>query len=437
MRAIIPSRTPRQDKVVHVLALTMLALMMFVSPMMLAMIGWNYDAVGGSAPMRFHPATYVTFILYLIIALRDGNPLASILAAFNSDYRFWLFLGAWVLLLYHAVANQSLPAASLVDTFLLPLLVLQIALRLTDETKASLVRLAHIGFALNALLGIVEFGSGWRLTPYVAGGILITDDWRSTAFFGHPLGNALMTGCYMLILLLGGGSLRGWHRPAMIGLQLAGMVAFGGRASLVLLVLALAVVMTKNALRFFAGATLQLRHVALLAFLLPALVGIAGVMFELGVFDKLVLRFIEDKGSANARIVMFELFRGFTIPELLFGPQQQNLAHYVHIYRLEFGIESLWVAFILFYGVLPSLLFFTGLLFYLFALTARCQARAWVVIGYFFIVNTTFLGIAGKTISFAMMCLFLLLLLPRRAPRPSTIPVAPTGARLVQGGARC
>jgi len=215
------------------------------------------------------------------------------------------------------------------------------------------------------------------------------------------------------------------------------MVAFGGRASLVLLVLALAVVMTKNALRFFAGATLQLRHVALLAFLLPALVGIAGVMFELGVFDKLVLRFIEDKGSANARIVMFELFRGFTIPELLFGPQQQNLAHYVHIYRLEFGIESLWVAFILFYGVLPSLLFFTGLLFYLFALTARCQARAWVVIGYFFIVNTTFLGIAGKTISFAMMCLFLLLLLPRRAPRPSTIPVAPTGARLVQGGVRC
>ena len=52
MRAIIPSRTPRQDKVVHVLALTMLALMMFVSPMMLAMIGWNYDAVGGSATDR-------------------------------------------------------------------------------------------------------------------------------------------------------------------------------------------------------------------------------------------------------------------------------------------------------------------------------------------------------------------------------------------------
>lgn len=437
MRAIALSRTPGQDKIVHALALTAVALMMFISPMLLMMIGWNYDAPGGSGPMRFHPATYVVFLLYIVVALRDGNPLASLLGAFNSDYRLWLFLGAWVVLLYHAVANQSLPVASLVDTFLLPLLVLQIVARLTPETRASMVRLIHIGFALNALLGIAEFGSGWRLTPYVAGGILITDDWRSTAFIGHPLGNALMTGCYTMILLLGGGLLKGWHRPAMIGLQLVGMVAFGGRASLVLLMLAVMAVLAKSGLRFLAGAKLRLRHVALLACLLPVLVGIAGALFELGFFDKFILRFTEDKGSANARIVMFELFRGFTIPELLFGPQQENLAHYVHIHRLEFGIESLWVAFILFYGALPSLLFFTGLLFYLFALTARCRKRAWVVIAYFFIVNSTFLGIAGKTIGFAMMCLFLLLLLPLQA-RAAVTPAIPLGrARLASGTAPC
>ncbi len=433
----MPSRTPRQDKVVHVLALTALALMMFISPMFLMMIGWNYDAPGGSGPMRFHPATYTLLLLYIVVALRDGNPLGSILSAFNRDYRLWLFLGGWVLLLYHAVANQSLPAASLVDTFLLPLLVLQIVIRLAPETRASMVRLVHIGFALNALLGIAEFGSGLRLTPYVAGGILITDDWRSTAFIGHPLGNALMTGCYTMILLLGGGFLKGWHRPAMIGLQLVGMVAFGGRASLVLLMLMVLAVLAKSVLRFMAGAKLKLRHAAFLACLLPVLVAIAGTLFDLGFFDRFILRFTEDKGSANARIVMFELFRGFTVPELLFGPQQENLAHYVHIHRLEFGIESLWVAFILFYGVLPSLLFFTGLLFYLFALTALCQGRAWVVIAYFFIVNSTFLGIAGKTIGFAMMCLFLLLLLPLQA-RAAVAPAIPAGrARLAPGTAPC
>lgn len=437
MRTIPPPRTPRQDKVIHALALTALALMLFVSPMMLMMIGWNYDAPGGSGPMRFHPATYTVFLLYIAIALRDGNPLASLLGAFNDDYRLWLFLAAWTVLLYHGVANQSLPAASLVDTFLLPLLVLQIVVRLSPETRASMVRLVHVGFALNALLGITEFGSGWRLTPYVAGGILITDDWRSTAFIGHPLGNALMTGCYTLILLLGGGALKGWHRPAMIGLQLVGMVAFGGRASLVLLMLAVMVALARGALHFLAGSKLQLRHVTLLAFLLPVLVGIAGTLFELGFFDKFILRFTEDKGSANARIVMFELFRGFTIPELLLGPQQENLAHYVHIHRLEFGIESLWVAFILFYGVLPSLLFFTGLLFYLFALTARCQTRAWVVIAYFFIVNSTFLGIAGKTIGFAMMCLFLLLLLPQKTPAAYAPPLSNSRARFASGTAPC
>lgn len=417
MRGDATSRTPRQDRVIHTLALIALALMMFISPMMLTMIGWNYDAPGGAGLTRFHPATYAVLVLYLAIALRDGNPLTSVLDAFNADYRLWLFFGVWMLLFYHGIVNQSLPAAGLIDTFLLPLLVLQILVRLSPATRGAMVGLLHVGFALNALLGIVEFLSGWRLTPYVAGGVHITDDWRSTAFIGHPLGNALMTGCYTLILLLGGGFLKGWHRHAMIGLQLVGMMVFGGRASLVLLILATMIALMKAVLRFLAGEKLPLRHVALLAFLVPALIGVAGALFEFGFFDKLILRFIEDKGSANARIVMFELFRGFTVPELLFGPHQLNLAHYVHIYRLEFGIESLWVAFVLFYGLLPSVLFFIGLLFFLFAVTARCQGRSWVVIGYFFLINSTFLGIAGKTIGFAMMCLFLVLLLPYRKPQ--------------------
>lgn len=437
MRANACSRTPRQDRVIHILSLVTLALMIFISPMMLTMIGWNYDAPGGAGLTRFHPATYIVLILYFAIALRDGNPLASILSAFNADYRLWLYFGAWVLVFYHGIVNQSLPAAGLIDTFLLPLLLLQIMVRLSPATRTSLINLLHIGFALNALLGIVEFASGWRLTPYVAGGVHITDDWRSTAFIGHPLGNALMTGCYTLILLLGGGFLKGWHRQAMIGLQLVGMIVFGGRASLVLLVLAAGVALANNIFRFLAGAKLQLRHVALLAFLLPALIAVAGALFEFGFFDKLILRFIEDKGSANARIVMFELFRGFTVPELLFGPQQQNLAHYVHIHRLEFGIESLWVAFVLFYGILPSVLFFTGLLFFLFAVTARCQSRAWVVIGYFFVINSTFLGIAGKTIGFAMMCLFLLLLLPYRMTAQPASPVMRGQGRPATGALPC
>ena len=290
--------------------------------------------------------------------------------------------------------------------------------QLNDGMRHRMEGALHIIFVLNALLGLAEFLTGLRLTPYVAGGVHITDDWRSTAFLGHPLTNALMTGCYTLMLLLGGGPrLTGGLRYGMIGLQFAGMVAFGGRASLVLLVLAGLVALTRGFLKFLAGSRLPLRYLTLVGVLVPLLVAALGVLAVLGFFDKLLLRFVEDNGSANARIVMFELFNGFTWPELLFGPPQVNLTYFVHVYKLEFGIESLWVAFLLFYGVVPAIMFLSGFIFFLFGLMARCQARGWVVLGYYFLVNSTFLGIAGKSTSVTTLSLMLLLMLPRHLPQ--------------------
>ncbi|MGL5447209.1 MAG: VpsF family polysaccharide biosynthesis protein [Rhabdaerophilum sp.] len=414
------SSTPVMDSLIAGLALLILGLLLTVSPMALNALGWNYDGVGGAGPTRFHPSTYLAILLFLLIALRDGNPVASILAAFGRDLRLALFAMVWAVVFAHGVVNQDLPAAALIDTFLMPLVMLLSFQRLSENTKRRMEILMHLALAANALLGLGEFISGLRLTPYIAGGVLITDDWRSTALLGHPLGNALLTGCYIMMLLMGGGKwLEGRWRYAMLVLQFGAMVAFGGRASLVLLILFAAIVLALGVFRFLAGGRMQLKHVATIGLLFPLLFGGLGALYELGFFDKFILRFVEDKGSAEARIVMFELFRGFTWTELLLGPQQVNLNYYVHVHKLEFGIESVWIAFSLYYGILPAILFFTGLLFYLFGLLAHCQKRGWFVIGYFFLINSTFLGIAGKTINFTTLSLMLLLMLPAISPRVS------------------
>jgi hypothetical protein len=409
------SRTPAFDGLIHVVTLATLVVMMSVSPMALTMIGWNYEGLGGSGPTRFHPGTYLAVILYIAIALRDGNPLTSVIGAFTRDPRLALFLAAWAMLLYHAAANQKLPAAALVDTFLLPLLLLQIYLRLEARTRAGLVSVIHAMFVINALLGLGEFLSGLRLTPFVAAGVAITDEWRSTALLGHPLGNALMTSCYALILLIGGGGLSPSKRRAILALQFAAMIAFGGRTSLVLLYGFGGIALLRMVYLFAAGGRIRLAHLTALALALPIVALALGALYEIGVFDKLILRFIEDKGSTEARIVMFELFNGFTLREILLGPPQETLSYLVHVNRLEFGIESLWVAFVLYYGAIPSLIFFTGLVFFLAALVSHCQTRAWAVLAYYFFVNSTFLGLAGKTINFGMLCLLLLALLPIQA----------------------
>ncbi|MFN3483539.1 VpsF family polysaccharide biosynthesis protein [Rhabdaerophilum calidifontis] len=408
-----PAATPRLDAAIHALTLTMALAMLTISPMALGALGWNYDAPGGSGPTRFHPATYLAATILLLGALRDGNPLTSLGAAFFGDARLALFLLAWALLLLHGTMNQGLPAAAPIDTFLLPLIILVIHGRAAPATRHRLAWLIHGGLALNALVGLGEFATGLRLTPYVAGGVAITGDWRSTALLGHPLGNALITGCYTATLLVGGGrELAGPARGAAIALQTAAMIAFGGRASLVLLVLFLLAALGRQMFRALAGARTRLSTLTVLAFVVPAGLGLVGLLAEAGFFEKFLLRFTEDKGSANARVLMFELFDGFTWPELLFGPPQAHLGYLVNLYRLEYGIESFWVAFSLYYGLLPALVFFAGLLFFLAALAARCRPAALVILGYFFVVNSSFLGIAGKTIGFATLILMLLTLLP-------------------------
>lgn len=407
---------PRIDRLIRVLPVVITFLLLSLSPMALNGIGWNYDGLGGAGPTRFHPGMYLAVLTFLLISLRDGNPLLSVLRAFGRDAFLTLYLMIWVIVFVHGVVNQGLPAAGLIDTYLLPLLLLLIFRRTDQATRARMAMVMHGIFALNAVIGIGEFGTGLRLTPYNAGGILITDDWRSTALLGHPLGNALMTGCYIMLLMMGGGSdLPPKWKQATLGLQFAGMVAFGGRASLVLLLLFVAAAIGIRIVRFLAGARIDLRLLTLIAVMVPVGIALLGLLFELGVFDKFIMRFVDDNESAHARVKMFELFNGFTTEELLFGPQQDHLAYLVRVYRLEFGIESVWIAFSLYYGIIPMFLFFTGVFLYLLSVMTHCQKRAWIVMGYFFLVNTTFLGIAGKSISFANLCMMCMLLTPAGA----------------------
>jgi hypothetical protein len=425
----------RFDGFIGAIAVLSVILLLTLSPMALGAIGWNYDAPGGAGPTRFHPSSYLALLMFLMVAIRDGNPLTSLLLVFGRDPRLLLFMACWSMLFIHAVRNQELPAAAPIDTFLVPFLMLVVLRRLGERTHRRLEIILHCGMAANALLGLGEFLTGLRLTPYIAGGVAITDDWRSTALLGHPLGNALMTGAYIMALMLGGGArLTGFWRIAMIGLQFAGMVAFGGRASLVLLLAFCGVMAAREGLAFLAGKRIPLIQLAMIGLAVPLLVGVLGGLFSLGFFDKFLLRFVEDKGSAEARVVMFELFNGFTWTELLLGPSQTQLGYFVHIYRLEFGIESVWVAFSLYYGIIPGVIFLAGFLCFLHSLVSDCRKSAWIILGYFMLVNSTFLGIAGKSINFTNLCLMLLLLLPaiRRSAPMARQNAAPFGGATIR-----
>ena len=82
---------------------------------------------------------------------------------------------------------------------------------------------------------------------------------------------------------------------------------------------------------------------------------------------------------------------------------------------IELGLESFWIATIVSYGLLLSLIFFTSLALFCREVARAAGAGAWQVWLFFFIVASTSVSISAKTHTFGLIIAMMLVLLPKRA----------------------
>jgi hypothetical protein len=244
-------------------------------------------------------------------------------------------------------------------------------------------------------------------------------EWRSSALFGHPLTNALTTGAYALTLMLGGGrDLPRLLFPAALGLQFIAMIVFGGRGASSLLAVFAVAIGVYMGMKILAGRRFSITAAAAAAFVVPAIVIGIGLVISEGFLDRFIMRFVDDGGSAGARLVMFDVLGRFTFEELLVGPDPGTLATLQRVYGIAFGIESFWFAFIAFYGLLTSIPFFVGFLAFLYDLWRSAKPASGWVIFYFLAVCSTSLSIAGKsTMVGVLIAVIVVLLRPGQSTR--------------------
>ncbi len=387
-------------------------LLMTISPLALLELGINYGEAGGSPIEKIHPGTLLAALMLVLAAATRGNPLRWIGDTAHATPAIIVYVGAIGLLMAHTIRVAKLPFTPLIDTFIGPLFV-YLLFRDADERRArTLSLLIHTIMLLNAAIGIVEFASGLRITPLVAAGLVIDEDWRSTALLGHPLANASLTGAYLLILALGGGrDLAPRLRPAAFLVGAAGMVVFGGRAATVLLLGMLAVLLALRLVRIARGERFHPGAILTSLVVLPiggaVLVGLA----EAGFFDLFIERFIDDKGSSEARTEMLELFKHIPLDELLLGPDARQIETLQSIYGLDFGIESFWVAYVLSNGLIVATLFFLGLMVFCREILGRTRPGGIWVLAFFFIVASTSVSLSAKSPLMAIQILMLLTLM--------------------------
>ena len=260
--------------------------------------------------------------------------------------------------------------------------------------------------------------TGWRLTPYTIGSTAIDFDWRSTAILGHPLGNAALTGAYVVALSVGGGQdLPRYVRPAALGLQLLAMIAFGGRTSLASAIVMIVIVGLWHLARILGGQSFDGRMARGVFFLAPLLVAAIAAAGSGGFFTQFIDRMNDDAGSGNTRLILLTFFQIIPLRDIIFGPDQAYVASLQVLEGTELGIESFFAGFILAYGAIMASIFFVGLFAFCWQMVRLTRPATALMLLFYFIVASTSVSLSVKTITFSILVAMTLSIM-RTPPQP-------------------
>jgi hypothetical protein len=394
------------------LAVIILSLSFFLPPPALMVAGVDYATAGGNPFEKIHPATYCAVFGLLALAVFWGR--GSIYFRLLSERKGLLFyLFSWLALQIYAIAFLNTPLSATIDTFLLPGLLFLVLAALNRENIAKLATWLDVFMALNSVLAIAELISGFHLIPSAAasaktGAIVFIHDWRPSAFMGHPLTGAAVTGAYCLILLSNYRIKNTWWRFSLLTLNGLALLAYGGRMALATTAFCGACYLGANGIKLLTNQPIR-RDVAASLFLGPPfiLISIAFLM-EYGMLDRFIQRLNFDNGSAESRSIALNLITNLPMSSLIHGLSNKAAVSTTTRYGVTSGIESFWLSFILRYGLIGCVLFFPGLFAFLNSLVKQTRSTAWLVILYFFITISLSVSISSKNLSLVFITALIL-----------------------------
>lgn len=392
------------------------AVLLAVSGGVLWDFGYNYDGLQGSAATKIHPSTYLLFGLLAWRAVQSGFPVEFVKdRVARRPAASWLLTLSLLLLVTTALRGGP-GLAGFIDTFGAPAIL---ALLLFDYDVADLKALAltlHVIMAVNAIMGLAEFASSTQFFPYRFDGVAHLEDTRSTALQGHPLNNAALTGVYAVSLMAGAKSLRPVLKTGLILLQFMALVVFGGRTALVLTVALTPLYGLGAVYATMRRGRVSLLAVAVVTAAVPLLLLAVIAALEFGFADRLLMRFVDDSGSAQARVTMFEMLKQFTWYELFVGPDIEMVEFFRRHFGLEQGVENPFIRMTLYQGGFAMAMVFLSLGWFLRELL---KGRGFAVLGPVFamaVLLNSSESISVKTDYLVKLVLIFVVLFPRALP---------------------
>ena len=402
-----------------VVGLTCLAILLLgtVSAEVLSALKIHYIRSGGNFFEKLHPATYVTICAFVMLLFRGGDAIGELDRVVSGSKLLLVYFFTCALLAFQCVVLKR-PFTNVIDTFMLPALLALIVWNLTPAQRRPLVYCVHFFIWLNIALGFYEYFFKHRLVPMTLGKLVVTNDWRSTALLGYPLAAAGIVAMYILMLALK----PRLRAPSPLGLAafmvaICSLMVFGGRTALVMVMIVLTGLVLFYGARLVRGERYSLMTVIMASCCLMLVVTALPLLFGTGVFDNMIGRFSSDKGSAHARIATLQLLSLFDWKELLLGSEPGRAGSLQAMMGLDYGIENFWIACIVQYGLIQTVLLTLGLACFFAEVLRRTTGGAWIAVLFLIVVAASSVSFSSKTITLAIYVTIICVMLPRAPAR--------------------
>lgn len=389
----------------------------------------QYVTAGGNFYEKLHPATYLVALALGLALLRSGNPVQQAVRIAGQSKAILIYFVCWVFLLVQTLMLDR-PFTAVVDTFLLPLLLALAIWQVPPQGRRLLALLVHLLILLNVAIGYYEYFAGHRIIPLTLGNVLVLGEWRSAALLGHPLTASGLVAGYVLALMLKPQLCpQPLLRLPLIALCLGSLMVFGGRTALVTMLLIIAACGAFELVRLMRGGRIPLT--ALIVAIGILFIGLSAIfaILDLGVFDKMLLRFSSDKGSALARFATLDLLSHLDWNEILFAPTVSRANALQNQLGLDYGIENFWIACIVQFGLIHTILMTAALAAFFAMLLRRSSPAAFAQMVLITVIAASSVSFSSKNIQLAQFVILIAVLLPRGAASPASLSANPYPVR--------
>jgi hypothetical protein len=357
-----------------------------VSANLLAVIGIDYASPGGNPIVKLHPAFYLAALGAGASVALAPRPWGAVESLFRQKPGVVSFLILIFGCAVYSIFSVGISGSAVYVDSLFSAGLLACALEPGSPRARRILGYSILAFALvNVLISVGESLVQTQLIPPMLDGKVMPDmpgsDFRGAALYDHPLTGAMVTS--MAVFLLLAMQLRPWISAPAFTLLLLGLLAFGGRAALLVTVLMLVASALFVLVRGLVARRLAGRFVAAVCGALLVIVPLAFVVVSSTTIGQRIVDHFYVDDSAEVRNIQWKALNYLTPRDVLLGTTQDALTSIkaqIGLLTDSTDIENFWLLIFINLGVFGFACFLVGFLAFLVHLGRATSAVGWMLL---------------------------------------------------------